>query len=134
MIVTKHNVIEQLETDDLIVQSYVYKSRYKKYWKIKKPITIVLSTNDIITIPEGYVYDMATVPKWLWSFVRPFNDGLFGILVHDYLYVNQDVHTLNRKQVDDEYLFWNNITNSNKVDNYLRWVFVRLFGWVWWMF
>lgn len=133
MIITKHNVVEQLETDDLIIQSYVYSSKHKKYWKLKKPLTIYLQTKEsIITIPEGFVYDMATVPKWLWSIIRPFNDALFGTLIHDYLYIHKDAHTLTRKEVDKEYLLWNNLTNKNKFDNYVRYIFVRAFGWLWW--
>jgi hypothetical protein len=132
MIITKYNVIEQLETDDLIVQSYVYSSKHRKYWKITKPITVYLSNDNIITIPAGYTYDMASVPKWLWSIVRPFNDGLFGTLVHDFLYVTRKKHKMTRKEVDQEYLFWNNITNGNKLDNYVRYYFVRAFGWTLW--
>jgi hypothetical protein len=99
---------------------------------IIQPLTVQLSTGDIISIPRGFVYDMATVPKWLWSIVRPFNDGLIGFLIHDYLYVHQEKHHLTRKQVDAEMLYWLNITNKNKFDNYLRYCIVRLLGWMWW--
>jgi hypothetical protein len=74
---------------------------------------------------------MSTVPKWLWSFVRPVNDGLFGYLVHDVLYINR-VNGMTRKQADKEMLFWTSIVNSNKFDNYLRYYIVRLLGWLWW--
>lgn len=129
--ITKHNIIEQLLSDELIVQSYVYSDKSAKYWKIQNPITVELSNGEVINIPKGFVYDMSTVPKWLWSFVRPVNDGLFGYLVHDTLYVNK-VKGMTRKQADKEMLFWTNITNSNKFDNYLRYYIVRLLGWLWW--
>lgn len=129
--ITKDNVVEQLMTDELIVQSYVYSDKSSKYWKIQQPITIMLSNRKVVNIPKGFVYDMSTVPKWLWSFVRPFNDGLFGYLIHDRLYVIRD-HNMTRKQVDKEMLFWLNITNKNKFDNYLRYYIVRLLGWLWW--
>jgi hypothetical protein len=74
---------------------------------------------------------MSTVPKWLWSVVRPFNDGLFGYLVHDALYLDRS-HGMTRKECDEEMLFWTNLTNKNKFDNKLRWVIVRLLGWAWW--
>jgi hypothetical protein len=129
--ITEDNVIEQLLSDELIVQSYVYSNKSKKYWKIQQPLTVVLSTGEIINVPKGFVYDMSTVPKWLWSFVRPFNDGLIGYLIHDVLYV-QRAHGMTRKQSDKEMLFWTNITNKNKFDNYLRYYIVRLLGWLWW--
>jgi len=129
--ITKDNIVEQLLTDELIVQSYIYSDKSSKYWRIDKPITIILSTGKIINIPKGFTYDMSTVPKWLWSIVRPFNDGLFAYLVHDRLYVIRD-HSMTRKQVDDEMLFWANIVNDNKFDNKLRYFFVRILGWLWW--
>jgi len=129
--ITKDNVIEQLMSDELIVQSYVYSNKSQKYWKIQQPITVRLSNEEIINIPKGFLYDMSTVPKWLWSFVRPFNDGLFGYLVHDVLYV-QRASGMTRAQCDKEMLFWTNITNRNKFDNYLRYYIVRLLGWLWW--
>ena len=129
--ITKDNVVEQLLSDELIVQSYIYSDKSGKYWKIQNPITVELSNGEVINIPKGFVYDMSTVPKWLWSFVRPVNDGLFGYLVHDVLYVNK-VKGMTRKQVDKEMLFWTNITNDNKFDNKFRYTIVRLLGWLWW--
>jgi len=129
--ITKNNVVEQLLSDELIVQSYVYSDKSAKYWKIQNPLTIELSNGEVINIPKGFVYDMSTVPKWLWSFVRPFNDGLFGYLVHDALYTDKTTG-MTRKQCDKEMLFWTNITNDNKFDNYLRYYIVRLLGWIWW--
>ncbi len=129
--ITKNNVVEQLLSDELIVQSYIYSDKSGKYWKIQNPITVELSNGEVINIPKGFLYDMSTVPKWLWSFIRPFNDGLFGYLVHDALYVNK-VNGMTRKQADKEMLFWTNITNDNKFDNYLRYFVVRLLGWLWW--
>ncbi len=129
--ITKDNVVEKLLTDELIIQSYVYSDNSSKYWKIAQPITVVLSSGKIINIPKGFYYDMSTVPKWLWSIVRPYNDGLFGYLVHDVLYVNRN-HNMTRKECDKEMLFWTNITNSNKFDNKLRYYVVRLLGWLWW--
>ena len=129
--ITKDNVVEQLLSDELIVQSYVYSDKSAKYWKIQNPITVELSNGKIINIPKGFVYDMSTVPKWLWSFVRPVNDGLFGYLIHDVLYINK-VNGITRKQADKEMLFWTSIINSNKFDNYIRYYIVRLLGWLWW--
>ena len=129
--ITNENVIDMLMTDEVIVQSYVYSDKSSKFWKIKKPLSIKLSNGNILKIDKGFYYDMATVPKWLWSLVRPFNDGLIGFLIHDHLYVVRN-HNLTRKQVDNEMLYWINLTNKNKFDNYLRYFFVRLFGWLWW--
>jgi hypothetical protein len=130
--ITKENVIEQLMTDELIVQSYVYSDKSAKYWKIICPINIKLITQDeTIKVKSGFYYDMSTVPKWLWSIVRPYNDGLFGYLVHDHLYVVR-THGLSRKQCDQEMLEWTKLTNKNSFDNYFRYYVVRALGWLWW--
>jgi hypothetical protein len=129
--ITKDNVIDLLMTDELIVQSYVYSDKSSKYWKISVPLTIILSNGKIINIGKGFYYDMSTVPKWLWSIARPYNDGLIGYLIHDRLYIIRD-HNMTRKESDKEMLFWTNITNQNKFDNYFRYYMVRLFGWLWW--
>ena len=130
-IINGKNVVSKLLKDDVIVQSFVYSYRSSKYWKIQKEIKIELSNGKFIVIPKGFYYDMSTVPKWLWSIVRPYNDGLLGYLIHDYLYIYRD-HGMTRKQCDKEMLFWTNITNENKFDNYLRYLVVRLLGWIWW--
>lgn len=131
--ITKDNIIEELLKDHLIVQSFIYSNKSAKYWEIQSPITIKLSYGFIINIPKGFCYDMATVPKWLWSVIRPFNLGLFGYLIHDYLYIHQEKHNLSRKQVDQEMLYWTNITNSkHPFDNKFRYCIVRMVGWLWW--
>ena len=132
MIITKKNIISKLLKDNVIEQSYVYSYKSKKYWMITKQIDILLSDNTIISIPKGFYYDMATVPKYLWSIIRPFNDALFATLIHDYLYIHQETHNMTRYQADNEFLSWSNIINKNKFDNYLRYLFVRIFGWLWW--
>ena len=118
-------------TDDVIHQTYVYSDISNKYWKITKPVTVELSNKEVITIPKGFYYDMASVPKFLWSIVRPFNDGLLATLIHDYLYVHRKPGWT-RAKVDKEYLKWMNQSNSNKLDNYVRYIFVRVFGWAVW--
>lgn len=132
MVVTLQNCIEKLLRDDLIQQAHVYSYKSKKYWVIIKSINVMLSNNEVITIPNGFYYDMATIPKILWSIVRPFNDALLATLIHDYLYIHQETHNLTRAEADKEMLIWSNKINNNKFDNYIRYVFVRLLGWLWW--
>lgn len=131
--ITLSNAVENLLKDDVIQQTYIYSYKSKKYWKLTQPITVELSNGKIISIPIGFEYDMASVPKFLWSFIRPFNDGLLGYLIHDYLYINKDKHNLTRKECDEEMLIWCNVVNhTGKFDNKLRYVFVRALGWLYW--
>jgi len=41
---------------------------------------------DWLVIPEGYMSDGASVPRWLWSIVPPFKPKYMpAVLAHDYL-------------------------------------------------
>lgn len=128
-IITKDNVLDVLASEDVIQHSYIFFRKGKKKWKISKSVTVQLSDGKIITIPEGYMWDMASVPRGFWGLVSPYNDGLLGTLIHDFMYTER-IGSL--KAANKEYLFWNNITNKNKFDNYLRYIYVSLFGWLAW--
>ena len=40
----------------------------------------------VITVPEGFVYDGASVPRAAWNIVRPFGRTLRASVIHDWLY------------------------------------------------
>lgn len=129
--VTLSNCVEELMKDDLIHQAYVYSDRSSKFWRLVKDVEVELSDGTRIVIPQGFFYDMASVPKIFWSIARPFNDGLLATLIHDYLYVHRQPGW-GLKKVDREYLIWMNATNKNKLDNYVRYYIVRALGWLVW--
>jgi hypothetical protein len=42
---------------------------------------------EIITVPKGYVTDLATIPRWYWSIISPARSDLIeAAIIHDYLY------------------------------------------------
>lgn len=60
-----------------------------------------------VTIPAGFTYDGASVPRFLWWFIPPDGPHRAAALIHDYLYMNKGVvaHLLiSRKQTDDLFL------------------------------
>lgn len=131
--ITLSNAVSKLLKDNVIQQTYIYSYRSKKYWKLTQAIQVELSNGIVLDIPIGFEYDMSSVPKWLWGVLSPFNDALLGYLIHDYLYIYKDKHTMNRKECDKEMLLWcNTVNRRGKGDNKLRYLFVRLFGWLWW--
>ena len=70
----------------------------------------------VVTVPEGFECDGASVPRFLWSSVSPQIDPrtLRGAVVHDYLYRNAP-HDWTRKEADE--LFYD---------------FIREDGLAWW--
>ena len=128
-IVTLQNVQQMLMGDELIQLSYVYSESSPKYWRVMKDIHVLLSTGVFITIPEGFATDLSSSPRWAWSIAPPFGDFLLASLIHDYLYVN---NIGNRASADWEMYVWSTAININRVDNFVRYVAVRLFGASWW--
>jgi hypothetical protein len=103
----------------------------KNSYKLLTDLSIELSNGRLINIPEGYVWDLASVPRLLWAICPPDSDAELAFLIHDYLYENQ---INNRKWADNEMLKWSIITNGTykislrNIDNYVRYWAVRLGG------
>lgn len=104
---------------------YIYGS--KEQWKLLEDLEVTKSDGSVITIKSGMETDLSSVPRFLWSLFPPFGDFLNASLLHDYLYINK-IGT--RKEADLEMLRMSNILHKSKIDNYLRYYAVRLFGWI----
>lgn len=64
-----------------------------------------------INLPKGFVTDLASIPRFLWRIIAPFELSLTAPIVHDFLYRNQGTVftnniylTFTRKEVDDLFL------------------------------
>ena len=106
----------------------VLKYKGGEIWEIEKQIIHILHSGEKITIPEGFKTDLSSVPRILWGVLPPFGSFLLASLVHDYLYTLDQ--TRGRKFADKEMLIVSNKINKNKIDNYLRYWGVRVFGWI----
>ena len=42
--------------------------------------------HQVVCVPRGYTFDLASIPRWLWWLVAPFELSLAAPLVHDWLY------------------------------------------------
>lgn len=89
----------------------------------------------LIVVPEGFIYDGASVPRLAWSFMPP--DGLHraAALVHDFLYVHlgRMAHrTYTRAEADK--IFYLIMRDSGV--SYFRakaaYLAVRAGGWTYW--
>jgi hypothetical protein len=41
-----------------------------------------------ITVPEGFLFDLASVPRTFWGLISPFDLSIVAPLLHDFLYKN----------------------------------------------
>ena len=135
MIITLDNVKEKIKTEDLVKLTYLHSSKNQKYWKLIDNLVLELSNKDVIVIEKGFVCDLSSAPKFLWGLFPPFGDFLLAAVIHDYLYINQTKHTYSQKFCDKEMLKWSKVLNTSiwgKIDNYLRYFYVRIFGFLLW--
>ncbi len=44
-----------------------------------------------ITVPRGFVTDLASIPRIFWTALRPDGEYAYAAIVHDYLYWNQKI-------------------------------------------
>lgn len=130
-----------------------------KKWRLEKPLSYTSSLNNEqidllsscgvdlnvtstgkITVPLGYVTDMASVPRACWAFIAPF-DVARPAVVHDILYERINAvrfHVTNkqfkvlRKLADDVFLEAMDATDPKVASwkKYSAYYAVRMFGWM----
>lgn len=134
--ITLNNARCQQNDASVIIRRRVSGSNSKPYYRLEKGLLIELSDKLIILIPEGFVWDLSSVPRFLWGLLPPDGDFELASLIHDYLYVTKIV---TRDFADKEMLIWSKAVSGtqNKIsirnfDNQLRYIAVRLFGWTVW--
>lgn len=59
-------------------------------WRVHEPFEFYLSddNSDVISVPAGFVTDLATVPRIFWSVMPPDGKYAKAAIIHDYLYDN----------------------------------------------
>jgi hypothetical protein len=131
MIITINNIKEILRAKNPIHKSRVYGSNRINHYKLVEPLEIKLTNGVIIKIPKDFKWDLASVPRVLWSVCSPDNDAEIAYLIHDYLY---RYNVLPKKECDLEMYKWAKEVNSTykisikNIDNILRYLAVKFFG------
>lgn len=121
-----------------VVRRRVVGSNSKIYYKLEVGLTIELSNKDIIVIPDGFIWDLSSVPRFLWGLLPPDGDFELASLIHDFLYKTPALG-YSRKFSDDEMLIWSKAVSGTQnkwsfrnLDNQLRYIAVRIFGNIIW--
>ena len=113
------------------------KLRYYHHWVLIENLYVCLKDGSRIVIPAGFGTDLSSVPRYLWFMMPPYGNFLIAAIVHDYMYATNyresDLGTFHaRKLADDTMLYMSQLHNnenwSKRIDNYLRYAGVRLFG------
>ena len=108
----------------------------KKEWFLAEDMEIVLSDGRTIIIPKGFETDLSSIPQIFWGVFKPFDKGLLGDVIHDYLWKEKMAETLYfdndykaQKFADEERLKWRNkLAPELKIKNWLTHKVLRIFG------
>lgn len=106
--------------------------RYLDQWVTTSTFEMWLSDGRKITIPIGFEYDKASIPRPAWWYLsRDDKHILIAALVHDYLYTNQRIggKWITRKEADQ--IFYELIRQAGMryTKAKLAYMAVRLGGW-----
>jgi hypothetical protein len=133
-----HNVNLLQKKYSLISKTKIRGNNSRPQYRLDVTLKIQLSNGMNITIPEGFEWDLSTVPRFAWGFLAPDGDFELAYLIHDYLWKEQK-ENYTRKFTDNEMLKWAKVTNGTDAfwsfrnfDNYARYYGVRLLGWLVW--
>lgn len=96
-------------------------------WKIWQPFEFYLTDDatDIIEVPAGFITDLTSVPRILWSFLPPDGKYAKAAIIHDYLYDNA---LRTKKQADLIFLDAMRVLGVPKWKYIIMYHAVRLFG------
>lgn len=130
-------ILQYLEQPKKIPVAYVSGIDGERTFVVTEDIFVTLSDGYELLIEEGFTTDLISVPKWAWSIIPPFDDGLIGDLIHDKLwkdkqkqfeYFEYSIYVA-RKFADDERLKWRKaIVPEKKFRNQITHKIIRWIG------
>lgn len=133
------NIKESQKEYSIIHKQRVHRTNKKDYYRLLNTLEFELSDTSSITIQEGFVWDLSSVPRLLWWLLPPDGDFDVAYLIHDYLYIYKKELGYDRKFVDKEMLTWSLTTSGTKnkyslrnLDIWIRYWGVRLLGGLVW--
>ena len=126
--------VEYLLDYELIYLNLVYVK--DRIFYLGEDMEIVMSDGRTILIPKGFETDLSSIPQIFWGVFKPFDKGLLGDLIHDYLWEDKMSETLYfdnaytaQKFADEERLKWRNkLAPELKIKNWLTHKVLRIFG------
>ena len=82
----------------------------------------------VISVPKGFVSDLASVPRMFWSLFPPFGKYTQASIIHDYLYSKQNDTGINKILADKIFLFVMKECGVGTIKRNLMYQAVKMFG------
>ncbi len=70
----------------------------RSLWALQRPMTYHAGDGDRIVVPAGFVTDLASIPRPVWSLYPPDGPWVKAAVVHDFLYDTQGDGAWGRRQ------------------------------------
>lgn len=100
-----------------------------RHYKLTKEMIVFSHRCGVTVIPEGFVTDMASVPRGFWNVCPPTGPYAKAAVYHDYLY---QLGTLTRADADWEFVEGMRALDVSWPTRMVMWAALRLFGWKAW--
>lgn len=96
-------------------------------WRLMEPFEFWLTDKpqDVIRVPAGYVTDLASVPRILWSLLPPAGRYAKAAIIHDWMYDNA---LRSKKEADLIFLDGMRVLGVSRWRRRLMYLAVRVFG------
>ncbi len=100
----------------------------RDYWRLKASIKFYVGKpedNLWVWVPEGFLTDGATVPRWMYWLIPPWGRYGHATVIHDYLcenlqlYHGVDIADITRKRADQ---IFNEALKVTDVNPFIRWL------------
>jgi hypothetical protein len=100
-------------------------------WELAAPLIYVSVDLDVITVPEGFVTDLASIPQAFQGLISVNGRHRAPAILHDYLYSIRAFDG-NRKRCDDLFLEAMASVGVRWSQRWAMYLAVRVGGWVAW--
>lgn len=102
---------------------------YKEYsFQLTDPFMVSVNSR-MLTIPRGFITDLASIPRFLWSFYSPHSvETIRPAVIHDYLYAC--VSEYNRFEADNIFYYALRENSVGRLKALQYYYAVRAFGWM----
>ncbi|EDB0139754.1 DUF1353 domain-containing protein, partial [Salmonella enterica] len=96
-------------------------------WRIHEPFEFYLSddNSDVISVPAGFITDLASVPRIFWVFLPPDGKYAKAAIIHDWMYDNA---LRTKKEADLIFLDGMTVLGVPRWKRTIMYYAVRLFG------
>ena len=117
-----------IATNNYAKNKLVLSPSHEHDWELLQDFTETTKYGEI-TVPKGYITDLASSPRFTWSFVPPFGRYSQAAVIHDWLCSNpSNPNYVNRHKVFYE-LMLKYKTKPFKAN--VMYYAVKVYGWYW---